>query len=241
MDSVPGPLSDSVDRAFDLAGSAFHGREAVGHRHPQVIVAMHRDDRLLDVLHLFADVGDQLSVFRGGGVPYGVRDVDRGGSGVNGRLDDPGQVIPIRTGGVLGGELHILRVPFGMGHGAAGFLQNLFPALSQLVFQMNVRGGDKDMDPRRPGVFQGFPGCIDIARGRSRKAGNLRAPDLLGDLLYGLEIPGRAAGEPGFDHVHVQTLELAGEDQLFPQVHAGSGRLFSVPEGGVKDADPFHV
>ena len=43
---VAGPLAQSVDRALDLPRAAHDAGQGVGHRHAQVIVAVHR------ILHL---------------------------------------------------------------------------------------------------------------------------------------------------------------------------------------------
>ena len=49
--AVAGPLADAVDRALDLAGAVFDGRQAVGHGQAQVVVAVDADHRLVDVRH----------------------------------------------------------------------------------------------------------------------------------------------------------------------------------------------
>ena len=48
---VAGALADAVDRALDLPHAALDGREAVGDRQPEVVVAVRAEDRLVGVRH----------------------------------------------------------------------------------------------------------------------------------------------------------------------------------------------
>ena len=80
---------------------------------PEVVVAVHGDDRLFDVRHIFLQVADDVEVLGRDGVADGVGDVDGGGAGVDDRLDHPGEKGEPGTGRVLGGELHVGGVPGG--------------------------------------------------------------------------------------------------------------------------------
>ena len=51
---IAGPLTDPIDRAFDLPRTSTHTGQRVGNRHPQIVVAMHREDRLIGVRHALA-------------------------------------------------------------------------------------------------------------------------------------------------------------------------------------------
>ena len=59
--AVARPLAQSVDRAFDLARPGLDGRQAVGHRHAQVVVAMDADDRPVDVRHAVSQRADDFA------------------------------------------------------------------------------------------------------------------------------------------------------------------------------------
>ena len=48
---VAGALADAVDRALDLAHAALDGREAVGDREPEVVVAVRAEDGAVGVRH----------------------------------------------------------------------------------------------------------------------------------------------------------------------------------------------
>ena len=85
--AVAGPLAQPVDRALDLSGAGLDGGEAVGHGHPQVVVAVDADHGAVDVRHALAEGLDDAVHVAGRGVADGVGDVDRRRPGGNRRLD----------------------------------------------------------------------------------------------------------------------------------------------------------
>ena len=77
--AVAGALADAVDGAFDLPRAGFDGRQRVGHRQAQIVVAVHADDgAIAQRLH---DAADQRAVFLGRGVAHRIGNVDRAGAG----------------------------------------------------------------------------------------------------------------------------------------------------------------
>ena len=61
---VAGTLAEAVDGAFHLARTGPHRGQGIGHRQPEVIVAVHRKYRLVDVGHAVdehLDDGGELS------------------------------------------------------------------------------------------------------------------------------------------------------------------------------------
>ena len=126
---VPGPLADAVDAGLHLAGAGAHGGQAVGHRKPQVIVAVDGDHGLMDIGHVLLDATDELPELLRDGVAYGIGDVDRGGAGLDALGQHAEDVIGLGAGGVHRGELHIGAVLLGVRHLAAGHLQHLLPVL----------------------------------------------------------------------------------------------------------------
>ena len=54
--AVAGPLAHAVDRTLHLAGAGLDRRQAVGHGHAQVVVAVDADHRPVDVGHAVAEV-----------------------------------------------------------------------------------------------------------------------------------------------------------------------------------------
>ncbi len=84
---VPGPLADSVDGAFHLAGAVQNAIQRVRHRHPQIVMAVHADGGPADIGHSLADRADQAAILLRHRVARGVGNVDHRGAGINGRLE----------------------------------------------------------------------------------------------------------------------------------------------------------
>jgi hypothetical protein len=137
--AVPRPLADPVDRALHLARPVHERGQGVCRSETQIIVAVDRDDRLPDVLHLRKQGGDQVAELLRNGITHRIRNVHRRRPRSDDRLDHLAEVVAVAPGCIHRGELHVLRVPTGMSHGGAGLLEDLRPRLPELIFQMDVR------------------------------------------------------------------------------------------------------
>ena len=105
--AVAGALADAVDGALDLPRAGDHGGEAVGHRHAEIVVAVHREADLVDAAHVLAQVAEQLGEFIRHGVADRVRNVHRGGAGLDDGFDHLREEIELGARGVFGRELHV--------------------------------------------------------------------------------------------------------------------------------------
>ena len=99
---ITSALADAVDRAFDLTGTAFKPSQRVCHRQPQVIVAMHREDRLVGIDHTFAHGSKERAIFVGCRVAHGIWDIDRGRTSLDRGIDTLAQEIYFRARAILG-------------------------------------------------------------------------------------------------------------------------------------------
>ena len=59
--AVAGALADAVDGALDLARPGHDRGQAVGDRHPEIVMAVHREADALDAAHVLAQVAEQLA------------------------------------------------------------------------------------------------------------------------------------------------------------------------------------
>jgi len=106
--AVAGPLAQAVDGAFDLTRAAdHHPGQRIGHRHAQVVVAMHAPDRLVAVGHALAQHADELAEQLGHRVADGVGDVDRRRTLGNGAFEHAAQEVGFGAVAVLGRELDV--------------------------------------------------------------------------------------------------------------------------------------
>ena len=69
------------------------------------------------------------------------------------------------------------------------------------------------------GILQGIPGAVDVLDAGAAEARNFWALDRLGNLFNGLEITIGSDRETRFDDIDVELLKLAGNAQLFFDVH----------------------
>ena len=105
--AIAGTFADAVDGALDLPCPGAHRRQAVGDRHPQVVVAVHGEHGSIDVAHVAGEVREHLEELFWHRIPDGIGDVDRGGASVDGGFDDLGEKLEFRARGVFRREFHV--------------------------------------------------------------------------------------------------------------------------------------
>ena len=216
-------------------------REAIGHRQSQVIMAVHRDDRLAAVRHMFADPSDELAELLRNRIAHGIRNVDRAGAGADDRLDDFVEIGGVRTARIHRRKFHIVHVAPRPLHHLHGALLGFLAGHPELMLQVDVRRRKKRVDANLGRTLQGFPGPIDVLGARPGETADRRAFDLLRDAPDRLEIPRRAVGEACLDDVDAEPRQLLGHHHFFLHIHAGARGLFPIPQRRIEDPDhPRH-
>ena len=200
-------------------------------------MAVHAEDGLVGIGHVVDDVTDERAEFVGLGEAHGVGNVDGGGTGVDGGGDDAHEEVTVGAGGVFGGEFHVGGVGGGALHGGHGKFHHFVGGLAQLVFHVDGRGGDEGVNARMAGELHGFPGAVDVLGVGAGKTGDLRVLHVLGNGLHGFEVAFAGRGEARLDDVDAQHFQLAGDADLFTEVHGGAGGLFPVAERGIENND----
>ena len=95
------PLSDSVDRPFDLIGSVFDRCQGVGRRHPQVVMTMGGELDSVDIRNILPDIFEDFSVLLRRDIADRIGKVDDGCSCIDDFLHDPDKEIKIGTASIL--------------------------------------------------------------------------------------------------------------------------------------------
>ena len=241
---VAGPFPDAVDGALDLPRSRPNGRQRVGHRLAEIVVAVHGQNGLGAVLHLLPDLHDPEEPLLGDGVADGIGDVDGARAGVDDRLQHLAHVVEVRPRGILGRELDVLAVSARVFDGLHCRLQHLGAALPELVLQMDVRRRHEGVDARAARVLDRLPRPVDVAQADAAETADdgraLERAHLLGHLAHRPEVLVRGDGEAGLDDVHVQAGELPRHLELLLRVHRKARRLLAIPERRVEDDYPVH-
>src|SRR5579862_1408275 len=234
---IPRALADAVDRTFDLARAVLHAGETVRDGQSQIVVAVHGDDRLLDVRNFRDQRVNDRAVLVGHGVADGVRNVDGRRAGFDGGFDDFAQKFRLRSAGVFWTEFDVLAKFARHLHGVNGLAHDFVFRFLQFEFAVNRAGGEKDMDARPFRVLHRVARGFDVFLQAARQPRDDGAVEFFGDGFDGVEIAGRGDGEAGFDDVHLQPRERAGDLQFFFAVHAGAGRLLAIAQSRVEDVD----
>src|SRR5687768_15615804 len=232
---IAGALAQAVDGALDLARAAdLHGGERVGHRHAEVVVAVHAPHRLVRVGHLLPDSPDEFAELLRHRVAHGVRDVDGGGAFLDHRLEHAAEEIEVGARPVLGRELDVRAGIPRIAHREPGLLVHLLGRHAQLLFHVQRAGGDEGVDA--PGVrpLQRVDAALDVAVVRAAQAAHGRVPDGAGDGAHRLEVAVGRGGKAGLDHVHAHALERARDAQLLVLGHGRARALLAVAHGGVE-------
>ena len=232
---VAGALADAVDRHLGLPGAVQDAAQRIGRSHAEVVMAMGGDDRPVDVRNAIDEVFDLRAVFVRKAVARRIGDVDHGGTGGDGRLDDARQILDIGATGVLGVELHVLDVAFGVLHRRDGPFENLLGRGAQFVVDVLRRHADTRMDTLVPGKAQGVGRNVDVLLYGARQRTDRRLGNGLGNLQHGIEIPGAGDREARFDHVHAEIFEQFGDLDLFGGVQLTAGDLLTIAERGVEN------
>ena len=174
-------------------------------------------------------------------VADGVRDVDRGGAGLDDRLVDLEQVVEVGPRGVLGGELDLgvaaeLLAPVADPADRLG--ERRLAIDPELVLEVDVAGRDEHVEVRPLGDLDRLDRPLRVA---VPAAGERRDRDpalgLLGDPADRLEVARRGGREAGLDDVDLEARQLAGDLELLGGGQPGAGRLLPVAQGRVEDAD----
>ncbi len=235
--SVSGALSDAIDRAFHLARPRFDGRQRIGDRQAEVVMAVHRDGDVLDAAHLFPNGADQRRKFCGNGVADGVGDIQRGGAGFDHCFQHLAEIAHVGAGSVLRRELNLIAQGSRVADGLHCLTQRLLARNLQLELQMDIGRGQEDMDARPPGVAERFPSTINVLAGGARQPRDRGPAHPAGHRLHRAEVAVGRDGKTRLDHVHPEGLQVTRHQDLLFQAHAAAGRLLAVAERGIKDGD----
>src|SRR6267154_3056750 len=101
-------------------------------------------------------------------------------------------------------------------------LQALLTGDAQLVFQMDVRGRENNVEARMRSPLQRLPGPVDVAGASTSQACDDGTPQRGGDALYGFEVAVGGDRESGFNHVHAKAIQLLGQSQLLLDIHTAA-------------------
>ena len=159
---VAGALADAVDGDLRLARTGADAGEGVCCRHPEVIVAMHRDDDVLDAGGVGDDSRNQRTELVRGGVADRVGNVERGRAALDGFRQHHVQEFRVAAPGVLRAEFHVFAIPFGVCHHLLHPVDYFLRIHAQFVAHVDLGGGQKGVNAGAVGGLNGLPRGVDV-------------------------------------------------------------------------------
>ena len=162
-------LANKDHRTFHLSGPFEHRRQAVRDRKTEIIMTMHRNDGLRAVGDTLPDAANQRAEFLWNRVADRVGNVHRPRSCRNDRFNDFVEIGRIGPTGIHRRKFHVFDIRLGqLNHFYSPFFC-LLTRHSELVLQMDIRGGKERMDPHFPRSLQRFPSTNNILLPRPRQ------------------------------------------------------------------------
>ena len=120
---------------------------------------------------------------------------------------------------VFGGKLHFLAVLRAKPHHLRDLVERFRARNPQLVLQMQVRSGQKNMQPGFGGGFQSTKRRIYIFLPRARQSGDAAIFDFACDGPNRFKVPRRGDREARLDDIHAKLFELTRQQQLLFPIH----------------------
>jgi len=136
--SIARALADAVNGDLHLPGAILDGSYGVGGGHTEIIVAMHGNYRLVDIIHVLFQVADLGAEFIGGAVAGGVGDIDVAGARSDHGLDHLSEIGIVGPAGVFGVKFDFLDKFPGVLDGRDTAGQNIFAGGVKFVLNVDI-------------------------------------------------------------------------------------------------------
>lgn len=183
-------LSDTVDGDFDLAGTAHDSAEGVGGCHSQIVVAVTAESGFIAVGDVGDDVGEEVSVFLGGGVTGGIGDIDDGGPGGDDGFDDLVDVFFICAARIFHEVFDIVGELACEFDGVDSGFECLFAGHSEFVLEVIFADAESGVDATSFGRFECFGGDFDIFLSCARESADGDPFEFFGEGFYRFKVAG---------------------------------------------------
>mmetsp|Transcript_1257 Transcript_1257/g.2571 ORF Transcript_1257/g.2571 Transcript_1257/m.2571 type:complete len:329 (+) Transcript_1257:888-1874(+) len=242
--SISGTFPNSIDSALQLASSVLCTSQRVGGSQAEIVLAMRAKDNLVGSLHVRAKFCHKVSKFPRHVPPGGVGNVQGGCPLFDDRREDLIQKFGIRTPGIFGRKFNIVAAQaLGELDSVHGNLGNLLGCFLEFGFHVNRTRGDKGVNSRKLGSFDGIPGSLNVLGVGPGQTANDRDVSVfkdlvsnhIGNLLDSGKVVRRSNGETCLDNVHTEFRKHFGDFEFFSRCQGGTRALLSVTKGGIKD------
>src|SRR5262245_36275196 len=143
---ISGPLTDAIDRAFDLTGASRNRSKCIRHRQSEIIMAVGRNYYLVNSPYSLADGPNQIAKFFRSRESNCIGDIYGRCAGINHRLHHFAEKAGISSGRIFRRKLDVLAERLCKSDGLSRLPQAFFPRNLEFVFEVDVGGREEYMD-----------------------------------------------------------------------------------------------
>ena len=118
-------------------------------------------------------------------------------------------------------------------------VERFFARHAQLVFQVQVGRGEKNMQAGFCGRFEPAQRSVYIFLARARERGYAAAFNFCGYGARRIQVAGRSDRETRFEDIDAKLFDLVGKLQFFLAIHRKAGRLLAVAQSRVENLHAF--
>ena len=160
--------------------------------------------------------------------------------GLHGGQNHLAEIVNVGAARIFGGKFHFLAVLPPEANHFRNLIESLLARHSQLVLEVQVGSGEKNMQAGFGGGFEAAQRRIHVLLGRAGEGCYTATFNFSGYGARRVQVAGRGDREARFENVNPQLLDLPGKLQLFLAIHRKAGRLLAVSQGGVENLQHVH-
>ena len=232
---IAGPLANAVDGNLHLAGTGHDAVEGVGSSHAQVVVAVGRDDGLVNTVNMLLQVLNLLVVLLRQTVARRIGNVDHRGTSLDDGLHHAGQILVVRTACILAVELHVLHVATGVLRSTDGALNDFLARTIKFIVYVLFAGAYARVDALALGILQRLGCHVNVVLDGTRQRTDGGPRHRLRNLNHRMEVTRTRYRKSCFNHVNAQLLQCLCHLNLLHRVQLTTGHLLAVAERRVEN------
>ncbi len=160
--SIPGTFTNTVDSHLHLAGTIQHTSHCIGSSHAQVIVAMSRNNGIMNTVDMFHQIFYFRAILTRQAISRCIGNIYHSGTRLDNSFYHTGQIFIVRPACIFCIELHIIHIFTCILYGSHCTLYNFFTIGIEFIFNVRVRCTNPSMDTFTLGKLQSLCRYINI-------------------------------------------------------------------------------
>ena len=160
--SITCAFSNTIHRHFHLTGTIQYPCNGIGSCQAQIVVAMSRDDRSINIVHMLHQVFDFLTIFSRKTISCRIRNIHYGSTGINYRFYHASQIFIVCPTSIFCIKFHIIRISTCIANGCHCPFNDFFSAGIEFITNVCIRCPDTRMNTFTLGKTQSLGSHINI-------------------------------------------------------------------------------